>query len=146
MDLGTLQSYWTAHMQLLDGDGVILDDPWWPILSAQPQRVPARIAGSAQLHTSMVAAGAVVGGVVEHSVLGPGVVVEEGATVRNCVLLDGVRVGPGVSLLNVVADVGAEISGGSRRGSPAGVTLIGEDGTVATTDDFDRSAVLPAGV
>ncbi|THE18967.1 glucose-1-phosphate adenylyltransferase family protein [Kocuria rosea] len=146
MDLGTLQSYWTAHMQLLDGDGVILDDPGWPILSAQPQRVPARIAGSAQLHASMVAAGAVVGGVVEHSVLGPGVVVEEGATVRNCVLLDGVRVGPGVSLLNVVADVGAEISGGSRRGSPAGVTLIGEDGTVATTEDFDRSAVLPAGV
>ena len=145
MDLGTLQSYWTAHLQILDGEGLDLDDPAWPILSAQPQRVPARITGAAQLHASMVAAGAVVSGVVEHSVLGPGVVVEEGATVRNSVLLDGVYVGAGVSLVNVVADVGAQITGGSRRGSDKGVTLIGEDGVVATTEDFDRSAVLPAG-
>lgn len=36
MDLGTLRSYWTAHMQLIDGDGAVLDDPDWPILSAQP--------------------------------------------------------------------------------------------------------------
>ena len=50
-----------------------------------------------------------------------------------------------MSLVNVVADVGAQITGGSRRGSDKGVTLIGEDGVVATTEDFDRSAVLPAG-
>ncbi|MEX5235412.1 glucose-1-phosphate adenylyltransferase family protein [Kocuria arenosa] len=146
MDLGTLQSYWTAHMQMLDGDGVTLDDPGWPILSAQPQRVPARIAGSAELRASMVAAGAIVRGAVEHSVLGPGVVVEEGATVRGSVLLDGVRVGPGVTLENVVADAGADISGGSRRGSAKGVTLIDEDGKVRTTEEFDRRAVLPSGL
>ena len=64
---------------------------------------------------------------------------------RYVLLLDGVRVGPGVSLVNVVADVGAQISGGSRRGSDSGVTLIGEDGAVAATEDFDRSARLPAG-
>ena len=145
MDLGTLQSYWTAHLQVLDGEGVTLDDPDWPILSAQPQLVPARIEGGADVRRSMVAAGATVHGTVEHSVLGPGVVVEEGATVRHSVLLDGVRVGPGVSLVNVVADVGAQISGGSRRGSDSGVTLIGEDGAVAATEDFDRSARLPAG-
>ncbi|MFC4905115.1 glucose-1-phosphate adenylyltransferase family protein [Kocuria oceani] len=145
MDLGTLQSYWTAHLQVLDGQGVTLDDPHWPILSAQPQLVPARIEASADVRRSMVAAGSTVRGAVEHSVLGPGVVVEDGATVRHSVLLDGVRVGPGVSLVNVVADVGAQITGGSRRGSAAGVTLIGADGAVATTEDFDRSAQLPAG-
>ncbi|KLU09020.1 glucose-1-phosphate adenylyltransferase family protein [Kocuria sp. SM24M-10] len=145
MDLGTIQSYWTAHLQVLDGEGVTLDDPDWPILSAQPQLVPARIEGSADVRRSMVAAGSTVRGAVEHSVLGPGVVVEDGATVRHSVLLDGVRVGPGVSLVNVVADVGAQITGGSRRGSAAGVTLIGADGAVATTEDFDRSAQLPAG-
>lgn len=146
MDLGTLQSYWTAHLQMLDGGGVTLDDPDWPILSAQPQRVPARIADSADLRASMVAAGAIVRGAVEHSVLGPGVVVEEGATVRDSVLLDGVRVGPGVTLVNVVADMGADITGGGRRGSEQGITLIGEDGEVRVTEDFDRSAVLPDGV
>lgn len=145
MDLGTLQSYWTAHLQLLDGDGAVLDDPDWPILSAQPQLLPARISASASIADSMIAAGADVRGTVEHSVVGPNAVIEEGATVRHSVLLDGVRVGAGVSLDNVVADMGAEISGGNRRGSSGAVTLIGADGLVSTTEDFDRSAALPQG-
>lgn len=142
MDMGTLQSYWTAHLQMLDGDGLVLDDPGWPVLSAQPQRVPARLAGGAEVHRSMVAAGSVVRGTVEHSVLGPGVVVEEGATVRGSVLLDDVRVAAGVTLENVVADVGAEIRTG-RHGGPGAVTLIDETGAVSATEDFDRGATLP---
>jgi glucose-1-phosphate adenylyltransferase len=144
MDMGTLQSYWTAHMQLLDGDGAELDDPDWPILSAQPQLVPARVAGSADIRHSMVAAGSVVRGTVEHSVLGPQVVVEQGATVRNSVLLDGVHVAAGVTLDNVVADVGARITAG-RHGTEAGVTLIDDTGAVSTTEEFEFSAALPQG-
>jgi glucose-1-phosphate adenylyltransferase len=145
MDLGTLQSYWTAHLQLLDGNGAVLDNPDWPILSAQPQLLPARIAASADIGNSMVSAGAEVRGSVEHSVIGPRVVIEEGATVRHCVLLDGVRVAAGVELENVIADVGARISGGNRRGAAGSVTLIGADGLVSTAEEFDRRAVLPQG-
>ena len=145
MDMGTLQSYWTAHMQLLDGNGASLDDPGWPVLSAQPQLLPARISGSADIRRSMVAAGSTVHGTVEHSVLGPQVVVEEGATVRHCVLLDRVHVAAGVVLENVIADMGAEIASGTY-GTPDGITLIDEDGRVRTTEEFDRDAALPEGV
>lgn len=145
MDLGTLQSYWTAHMQILDDDGATLDDPHWPILSAQPQMLPARVAESAQISHCMIAAGSRVEGTAEHSVVGTGAVIEEGAVVRNSVLLDGVHVGSGVVLENVIADVGAQITGGQKRGTANGVTLIGEDGLVAVAEDFDRSAVLPRG-
>ncbi len=144
MDLGTLQSYWTAHLQVLDGEGVTLDDPDWPILSAQPQRVPARIEGGADVRRSMVAAGATVHGTVEHSVLGPGVVVEEGATVRHSVLLDGVRVAAGARLENVVADMGAGIPAGTH-GGPGAVTLLDGSGALSVTEEFDRRAVLPRG-
>ncbi|MDO5079704.1 glucose-1-phosphate adenylyltransferase family protein [Buchananella hordeovulneris] len=145
MDMGTLQSYWTAHMQLIDGNGVTLDDPTWPIMSAQPQQLPARIENGAVVHDSLVSAGTTIRGTVEHSVLSPGVVVEAGASVKNCVLLDGVHVHAGVSLENVIADIGAEISGGNRRGNATSVTLIGDDGLVATSEDFDRDALLPQG-
>ena len=145
MDMGTLQSYWTAHMQLLDGNGASLDDPGWPVLSAQPQLLPARISGSADIRRSMVAAGSTVHGTVEHSVLGPQVVVEEGATVRHCVLLDRVHVAAGVVLENVIADMGAEIASGTY-GTPDGITLIDEDGRVRTMEEFDRDAALPEGV
>ena len=64
---------------------------------------------------------------------------------RHSVLLDGVRVGAGVQLENVIVDAGAEIAGGSKRGTAEAVTLIGADGRVAVTERFDRSATLPSG-
>ncbi|WP_369792962.1 hypothetical protein [Kocuria sp. ZOR0020] len=45
----------------------------------------------------------------------------------------------------MIADVGAQITGGQKRGTAKGVTLIGEDGLVATAEDFDRTATLPQG-
>ncbi|NHU85427.1 NTP transferase domain-containing protein [Kocuria sp. JC486] len=143
IDLGTLQSYWTAHMQLLDGEGATLDDPDWPILSAQPQRVPARVGSTASVSDSLLTAGSRVRGRVEHSVIGPGVVVEEGATVVNSVLLDDVRVGPGVVLENVIVDVGAQITGGNRRGNAQSVTLIDDQGLVSTSEPLDPAEALP---
>ncbi|MDO4918621.1 glucose-1-phosphate adenylyltransferase family protein [Kocuria sp.] len=143
MDLGTIQSYWTAQQQLLDGDGATLDDPAWPIWSGQAPLLPGFIADDAAVTRSFVAPGAHVAGTVEHSVVGENVVVESGAVVRNCVLLDGVHVGSGVELLNVVADTGAHISGGSRRGSPQHVTVIDREGTVGAREAFDTSAALP---
>ncbi|WP_417234236.1 glucose-1-phosphate adenylyltransferase family protein [Arthrobacter sp.] len=145
MDLGTLQSYWTAQLQLLDGNGAELDQPGWPILTAQPQLLPARIHTTARVSDSLIAAGADIRGTVEHSVIGPRTVIEDGATVRHSVLLDGVHVAAGVTLENVIADAGAHISGGNRRGRSGAVTLIGDDGLVSTAEDFDRSAALPRG-
>ncbi|WP_144827262.1 glucose-1-phosphate adenylyltransferase family protein [Kocuria rhizophila] len=143
MDLGTVQSYWTAQLQLLDGDGATLDDPAWPIWSGQVPLPPAFIADDAAVTRSLVAPGSHVAGTVEHCVVGENVTVEPGATVRHSVLLDGVHVGPGVELLNVVADSGAHITGGSRRGSSGHVTVVDRSGTVADREPFDTSATLP---
>ncbi|GAA1360140.1 glucose-1-phosphate adenylyltransferase family protein [Arthrobacter rhombi] len=145
LDLGTLQSYWTAHLQLLDGNGADLDKPDWPILTAKPQLLPARIHATAQVADSLIAAGTDIRGTVEHCVIGPRTVIEEGATVRHSVLLDGVHVAAGVTLENVIVNAGAHVSGGNRRGTSGAVTLIDDDGLVSTTEEFDRTAVLPQG-
>lgn len=143
LDLGTLQSYWTANLQLLDGDGATLDDPGWPIWSAQPQLLPARLDAGARVTDSLVAPGARVAGEVVHSVVSTAAVVEAGAVVRDSVLLDGAHVGPGVTLTNCIVDVGAHVTGGSARGSEDAVTLIGADGLVHTRETLDRDAALP---
>ena len=47
-DVGTVDSYWEAHMELLaDEPPLTLDDPAWPILTTGLQRPPARIEESA---------------------------------------------------------------------------------------------------
>ncbi|MCU0300615.1 MAG: sugar phosphate nucleotidyltransferase [Candidatus Nanopelagicales bacterium] len=137
-DLGTVASYWSAHMELLDGTGARMDDPGWPILTAQPQLLPARIEAAADVHASLVAAGAYVAGTVERSVLGPRVVIEPGAVVRRSVLLDGVHVPAGAQLEQVIADVGAQLGAAQQLGSAQVLTVVGGDGTVALREELDR--------
>ena len=66
-------------MELLaDEPPLTLDDPAWPILTMGLQRPPARIEGSATIDGCLVAGGSHIRGTVARSVIGPGVVVEEG--------------------------------------------------------------------
>lgn len=143
--MGTIQSYWTANLQLLDGDGVRLDDPTWAIWSAQPQLPPARVATGASVSDSFLSSGSTVEGTVEHSVIGTNAVVEAGAVVRDSVLLDGVRVSAGVELRNCVVDIGATVSGGSTRGSEGVITLINSDGVIDRRETMNTEATLPRG-
>ncbi len=129
-DLGTIDDYWLAHMELLDGSGATLDDPAWPIWTAQPQLLPARLEATASVSGSLVSSGSRVAGRVQHSVLGPGTVIEEGARVTDSVVLEGAHVGPGVELVRCVVAPGAQVVGGSRRGTDEAITLIGPDGTI----------------
>lgn len=142
LDLGTIQSYWTAHMQLLDGEGLRLDDAEWPIWSAQPHLIPARVKKPAAIDNAILSPGSQIAGTVTNSVIGPLVVVEEGASVVNSVILDGAVIRSGADLRNVIVDFDAEVTGG-QRGTDDGVTLIGSDGNIAEREKFDQSAFLP---
>lgn len=119
-DVGTLDSYWRSHMDLLEPDPVLhLDDEDWPILTTtRTPRPPARLFGSASVDNALVSPGCRVLGRVERSVLGPGVVVEEGATVRDSVLLSKVTVGKGAEVSGAICDMGACIGAGARVGQP----------------------------
>jgi glucose-1-phosphate adenylyltransferase len=113
-DVGTIESYWQAHMDLLEPDPELdLDDPEWPILTMASQRPPARIESSARIEASLVSPGCRVAGRVERSVLGPGVVVEQDAEVVESVVLDDARIASRVAraIVDAESDVADEISG-----------------------------------
>lgn len=127
---GTVGAYWEAHMDLLETPPPIdLDDPSWPLLTRGGRRPAARLLRGADVRDAMVAAAATVSGTVEHSVLGTGVVVGEGAVVRDAVLLDGVQVRRGATVQRAVIDeqveVGADAVIGEADGDPDDVTLVG---------------------
>lgn len=143
MDLGTLQSYWTTNLQLIDGEAIDLHRPDWPLLSAQPQRLPAFLGQSAQARRAFISAGAEVHGGVEHSVVGIDCRIEAGAEVRDSVLLDGAVVESGVRLRNCIVAPGARIAAGPDRGGEGVLTLIGHDGTIDKRVPLDDSAPLP---
>ncbi|WP_312179975.1 sugar phosphate nucleotidyltransferase [Arthrobacter sp.] len=128
-DMGTPASYHQAHMDLLDGHGMVFDDPAWPILSATPRRLPAFVGAAARVETSLLAPGSRIEGDVSRSVVGPDCDVEAGAEVRGCVLLDGVRVSSGARLRNMVVDSGAVIGGatdldGAEEDPETGIAVV----------------------
>jgi glucose-1-phosphate adenylyltransferase len=133
-DVGTVPAYWQAHMDLLDPERPLdLDDPAWPVLGRAPHRLPARVESSARVDGALLSPGTVVCGEVTRSVLGPGVVVEPGGSVRDAVLLDDCVVAAGARVERAVLDRGvrvgrdARVGGAGDDGEPA---LVGEGAQV----------------
>ncbi|MGX1856727.1 glucose-1-phosphate adenylyltransferase family protein [Dietzia sp. NPDC055340] len=116
-DVGTVASYWAGHMDLLGEPPVHeLDVPGWPLRTASSFSGPARTGPQAEVTRSLLGRGAVIRGTVEHSVIGPGAVVEHGAVVRDSVILPGAVVRAGARVETAVVDSGVEVPVDARIG------------------------------
>jgi glucose-1-phosphate adenylyltransferase len=141
-DVGTVRAYWAAHMDFLAPQPPLdLDDPAWRIRTRPQRSAAAWVARTARVTESLVAPGARVEGEVERSVLGPGVHVEEGAVVRDSVLLRDCTVRGGGVVEQAVLDERVEVRGGARVGGlhEDDVALVGVGCVV------DDGVVVPAG-
>jgi glucose-1-phosphate adenylyltransferase len=127
-DVGTVDSYWQAHMDLLEPEPALAPDAAdWPILTTGAQRLPARIEAEARIAGSLIAPGCRVAGRVERSVLSPGVVVERGAEVRDSILLHDAVVRAGARVERAILDAGVEVGEGVRIGEAGrDLALVGQ--------------------
>ncbi|MEV0124889.1 glucose-1-phosphate adenylyltransferase [Streptomyces sp. NPDC050703] len=142
-DVGTLDSYYEAHMDLISDQPVFsLDNRRWPIYTRPGGLPPAKFCAGGIAGESIVSPGCVIRGQVTQSVLSPGVTVEEGAVVQNSVLHDNVRVGRGAVVRGAVLDKNVDVPPGATIGvnperdeelytvSPGGVIALGKGQTV----------------
>jgi glucose-1-phosphate adenylyltransferase len=87
-DVGTIQSYWEANMDLLkDRPELDLYDKEWLIHTRSEERAPAKVGPTAQIHRSLISHGCIIDGTVVNSVLSPGVRVDVGAVVRDSIVM-----------------------------------------------------------
>jgi glucose-1-phosphate adenylyltransferase len=130
-DVGTVDSYWQANMDLLEVDADLdLHDEQWPIWTHQPSRAPTRFSGGGTAMRSIVAAGAEVSGCVDRSVLFVETSIGAGSTIAASLVLPKARIGRNCRLRNVIVDSACEVPDG---------TVIGED-TVGDAVRYDVSA------
>ena len=85
IDVGTIDAYWEAHMDLLaTPPSLNLNDRTWVIHTRSEERPPVKIHSGAIIRDSMITDGSIIaeGAVVERSVLSPGVYVGPGAVIK----------------------------------------------------------------
>jgi glucose-1-phosphate adenylyltransferase len=122
-DVGTLDSYYDAHMDLISVDpNFSLGNRAWPIYSDQESWPPARTvhgsAGRVGMATeSLLSAGSTVSGsTVSRSVLSPGVHVHSWAQVDASVLMQGVQIGRRAVVRNAILDKSVVVPEGAQIG------------------------------
>ena len=145
-DVGTIDAYHEAHMDLVSVDPVFnLYNLDWPIWTYPVQMPGAKFTLDGQSTDSIVSPGCIVsGGQIDDSVLSPNVRVRENARIDQSVLLSNVSIGRGATIRraildkNVVVEDGAEVGvdpeADQARGylvSEGGITTVGKGTTVS---------------
>jgi len=122
-DVGTLDSYYDAHMDLVSIHPVFnLYNRQWPILTTSPALPPAKFVFEetgrvGQAVDSLVSQGVIVsGGRVRRSIVSPGVRVHSGSEVSGSVLLHSVNVGRGAVVKNAILDKNVVVWPGASIG------------------------------
>lgn len=92
-DVGTVESYWQANMDLLGEESELnMYDSKWRIYSANPPRPPHYTSDTATVKNSIIAEGCLIFGEVENSIIFRDVYVGQGAKVKNSIIMSGVHI------------------------------------------------------
>ncbi len=161
---GTVEEYWQANMDILsDSPGI---DIWnWNVRTNLEDRnigghQPAIILPHARVKNSMVASGCMIDGTVEHSILFPGVTVEQGAVVQNSIIFHEGLIKQRAILDSVIADkdviVGEESQIGRGESSipneefpqdfRSGLTVLGKEVCIQNKVHVGRNVLIWSGV
>lgn len=117
VDVGTVQAYWEANMDLLlDRPAFNLYSPDWVFHTRSEERPPVKVKTGATIHRSLICDGCVIEGTVEYSILSPGVQVRAGAVVRDCIVMTDSIIDPEAVLDRVILDKNVVVGKGVHLG------------------------------
>jgi len=155
-DVGTLDAYWEANMDLVSVDPLLnLYDNAWPIRTYQAQNPPAKFVFAQEEKggrlgialDSIVAHGCILsGGRVQNSVLSPNVRVNSFTEVHDSILMENVDIGRHCRIRRAIIDKDVVLPPGTEIGfdldadrkrfhvTPSGIVVIGKGTAIADCD------------
>ncbi|MBA4180107.1 MAG: glucose-1-phosphate adenylyltransferase [Anaerolinea sp.] len=160
-DVGTVESYHAAHMDLLSAHPpMALEHPELRLRTAGGIMPPARFGPHAIVHNSLISPAAQIEGSIFRSVISPGVVIEEGAQVRDSVIQHRCIIGSGATVDRSILDkevvIGRDSTVGEGDMSVAnyerpdivntGINVIGKRVTIPSGMRVGRNVVVGPGV
>lgn len=161
-DVGTIQAYWEANMDVLRKESGISPQRWQVRTNVEAgkraaDRAPARFGPGCKLDTCLVSAGGNIQGTVINSVLAPGVQVEAGAIVKDSIVFEDCVIKKGAVVDLAILDKRVQIGEHSHigfgenftfknRAKPThlytGISLIGKGASVPANQKIGRNCVI----
>ncbi|NSW54335.1 MAG: glucose-1-phosphate adenylyltransferase [Anaerolineae bacterium] len=141
VDVGTVGTYWQAHMDLLNPQiPMDLYERSWVIHTRSEERPPVMIHPNAVIENSMICDGCIIesGAVVRNSVLSPGVRLRSNTTVEQSILFTDAQVQSGAIVQQSILDKRVQIGKNSTIGS------LGREEPIITM--IGKNTILPEGV
>jgi glucose-1-phosphate adenylyltransferase len=144
-DVGQPSLFLQSHRDLLAGRVDVFDHPTRPVISHWPDRPAGRVRGTGVVSDSLLSPGCDVSGEVVGSVLGPGVVVEKGAVVRDSVVMEDCVIRAGAEVRTAVLDERCEVLPGARVGGEGSGRLVRDEELVLAGRDCRIGGEVAAG-
>ncbi|MCL2198493.1 MAG: glucose-1-phosphate adenylyltransferase [Defluviitaleaceae bacterium] len=155
-DVGTVDSYWAANMDLIQTvPDFNLYENFDKIYTDSDHQPPLYTGPNSEVKSSIISEGCEVLGKVFNSVLGPEVIVEEGAVVRDSILMENCYVGKNTVIDRCIIDtdctIGDEVQMGVGENTPnsykpgiydTGITVIGELSIIPDKVQIGKNCVI----
>ena len=126
-DVGTIDSFWEANMDLLKSENELkLYDDRWRIYSANSASPPQYIGSEAKVINSLISEGCQVFGNSENSILFDSVYVGKNSVVKDSVIMPNVRIGDNVIIEKAIIASDAVINNNLRVGSGSEIAVVPE--------------------
>ena len=124
-DVGTVDSYYEAQMHLMDEKPEFdIFDPDMRVFSNSNMYPPHKIGSKGEVNSSIVCNGCFVGGKVKNSILGSGVVIEEGAEIEDSILLPECHIGKNTKIKHAIVNEGAQVPANKELGNADSIDII----------------------
>lgn len=116
-DVGTLNSYWEANMELIDiVPEFNLYEEYWKIYTKSDILPPQYFAAGSVVEKSIVGEGSEIYGKVYNSVIGCGVTIGKDTVVKDSIIMNNTTIGDGCEFNKAIVAENVEIGNNSRFG------------------------------
>lgn len=155
-DVGTIESYWAANMELIETVPKFnLYEAYSKIYTNNESQLPQYTGPNAVIKKSIISEGCRIMGQVEHSVIGTSVVIEEGAVVRDSIIMENCIIRSGCVIDRCIIDqnteIGSNVVMGVGENIPneikpkiynTGITVIGNNSVVPPNLTIGKNCVI----
>ncbi len=160
-DVGTLQSYWEANMDLLNPQPELKLNEWKCRTNLEEEGYlgdwpPSRIGSSSTIKNSLISPHCKIEGDVYHSVLSPDVTVKKGAVIKDSVIMHHCTIGENCHVEGVIMDKMVEVAVESKIGAgenerpneeypshlSSGLTVIGKNSQIPAGMEIGKNCII----